>query len=77
MVQFGKIKSLYRCLWAIGFGAVFGSKWCYGAWPASWINRNIAVLEFYPIMLSLLLWGSEMQNRCILFFTDNEAKIKN
>lgn len=59
----------------IGFGAVFGSKWCYGAWPASWINRNIAVLEFYPIVLSLLLWGSEMQNRCILFFTDNEALV--
>ena len=54
---------------AIGFGAVFGSKWCYGAWPA------IALLEFYPIVLSLSLWGSEMQNRCILFFTDNEALV--
>ena len=60
---------------SLGFGAVFGSKWCYGPWPASWINRNIALLEFYPIVLSLSLWGSEMQNRCILFFTDNEALV--
>ena len=60
---------------SLGFGAVFGSKWCYGPWPASSINRNIALLEFYPIVLSLSLWGSEMQNRCILFFTDNEALV--
>lgn len=56
-----------------GFGAKFGSKWCYGAWPADWLNYNIAVLEFYPIVLSLCLWGHLMKNQCILFFTDNEA----
>ena len=26
-------------------------------------------------MLSLYIWGREMQNRCILFFTDNEALV--
>ena len=26
-------------------------------------------------MLSLFLWGHEMQNRCVLFFTDNEALV--
>ena len=60
---------------SLGFGAVFGSKWCYGAWSASWINCKNALLEFYPIVLSLSLWGSEMQNQCILFFTDNEALV--
>ena len=60
---------------ALGFGAVFGSKWCYGKWPSNWLHRNIAFLEFYPIVLSLHLWGHEMQNRCILFFTDNEALV--
>ena len=60
---------------AIGFGAVFGSKWCYGEWPDTWAHRNIAVLEFYPIVLSLYLWGHDMCNRCILFFTDNEALV--
>ena len=60
---------------ALGFGAIFGSKWCYGAWPVGWTSYNIAFLEFYPIVLSLLLWGDEMKNQCILFFTDNEALV--
>ena len=60
---------------ALGFGALFGNHWCYGRWPNEWAYKNIAILEFYPIVLSLFLWGHEMQNRCILFFTDNEALV--
>ena len=60
---------------ALGFGAIFGKHWCYGEWPPGWAYRNIAILEFYPIVLSLYLWGHEMRNQCILFFTDNEALV--
>ena len=60
---------------ALGFGAIFGSRWRYGKWPATWSYCNIAILEFYPIVLSLHLWGHEMRNRCILFFTDNESLV--
>lgn len=60
---------------AVGFGAIFGSRWCFGKWPASWSYRNIAILEFYPIVLSLYLWGHAMRNRCALFFTDNESLV--
>ena len=60
---------------AIGFGAIFGLDWCYGKWPATWRNYNIAILEFYPIVLSLYLWGHKMHNQCIIFFTDNEALV--
>lgn len=60
---------------ALGFGAVFGSEWCYGEWPDSWRHANIAFLEFYPIVLSLFLWGHTMRNQRILFFTDNEALV--
>ena len=60
---------------SLGFGAVFGRKWCYGKWPDNWLHQNIAMLEFYPIVLSLCLWGHQMQNRCILFLTDNEALV--
>ena len=59
----------------LGFGAVFRKNWCYGEWPDSWRLRNIAFLEFYPIVLSLHLWGHEMKNRRVLFFTDNEALV--
>lgn len=59
----------------VGFGAVFKSHWCYGIWPKEWQNRNIAILESYPIVLSILLWGNMMQNQCIVFYTDNEALV--
>ena len=42
---------------SLGFGAVFGRQWCYGKWPDNWLHQNIAILEFYPIVLSLYLWG--------------------
>lgn len=47
-----------------------------GAMGVDLIIGNIAFLEFYLIVLSLYLWGAQMQNRCILFFTDNEALVK-
>ena len=61
---------------AHGFGAILGSHWCYGKWPANWEYQNIAILEFYPIVLSLYLWGEAMSNQCILFFTDNESLVQ-
>ena len=60
---------------SLGFGAVFGRKWRYGQWPDNWLHQNIAMLEFYPIVLSLYLWGHQMRNRCILFLMDNEALV--
>ena len=60
---------------SLSFGAIFGTHWCFGQWPSKWQGRNIAFLEFYPIVLSLYLWGEEMHNNCILFFTDNDALV--
>ena len=51
----------------LGFGAIFGSRWCYGKWPLDWAYCNIAILELYPIVLSLYLWGHEMSNQCVVF----------
>ena len=65
-----KLKLYTDAAGSLGFGAVFGSKWCYGKWPDNWLHQNIAMLEFYPIVLSLCLWGHQMQNRCILFLTE-------
>ena len=59
----------------LGFGAIFGSRWCFGKRPATWSYRNNAILEFYPMVLSLYLWGQAMRDRCILFFTDNESLV--
>ena len=60
---------------ALGFGGIFGSRWCFGKWPATWSYLNIAILEFYPMVLSLYLWGHAICDRCMLFFTDNESLV--
>ena len=60
---------------SLGFRAIFENHWCYGKWRVDWLHKNLAFLEFYPIVLSLHLWGHLTRNRCILFFTDNEALV--
>ncbi|KAI8515720.1 hypothetical protein Bbelb_065330 [Branchiostoma belcheri] len=60
---------------SLGFGAVFQTAWVYGAWPPSFNNINITILEFYPIVLSLHIWGRLWTNKRILFHTDNEALV--
>ena len=60
---------------SFGYGAVFKDQWFYGPWPDSWKSFNIAGLEFYPIVLSVIIWGHLMRNQHITFFTDNEALV--
>ena len=52
-----------------------GKLWCFGPWPEHWKLFNIIILEFYPIVLSVLLWGPLMRNQRILFYTDNAALV--
>ena len=56
---------------SIRFGAVFGNRWLHGLWPASWKTYNIAVLELFPIVIAIHIWGSLMVDKCVLFFSDN------
>ena len=51
---------------SLGFGAIFGDNWCYSKWPAYWTSKNIATLEFYPI-LSQPLRRSIEQSMCPIF----------
>ena len=60
----------------LGFGAIFGNFWCYGPWSDEWKKLNIVVLEFFPIVLSVILWGHMMRNHRILFYTDNAALVE-
>ena len=55
---------------SIGFGAVFGCHWLHGIWPEMWKTFNIAVLELFPIVLAVHIWGSLMANKLIIFFSD-------
>jgi hypothetical protein len=59
----------------IGYGAVFGSSWFYGIWNEEWLNYNITVKEFYPVILAVESWGETMASEAICFHCDNEALV--
>ncbi len=46
-----------------------------GHWPRSWSTFHIAILELYPIVVAVNLWGAQIANKCIIFHCDNEAVV--
>lgn len=61
---------------SLGYAAIFGKHWCFGEWPAAWKQFNITILELFPIVLAIEIWGPLMRNRCIVFFSDNQAVVE-
>ena len=61
----------------IGFGAFFNGRWTHGKWPLSvrLMQFSIAFLELFPIVLALRLWGPVLSNKCVIFWSDNEAVV--
>jgi hypothetical protein len=65
----------------IGLGATFGSHWIQAKFPPSWQKMlvehtiHISFLELYPIMVVIELFGKYIQNRNILFFSDNDIVV--
>lgn len=60
---------------SIGFGAIFDCHWLYGLWPENWKSYNIALLELFPIVLGIHIWGSLMADKRVIFFSDNIAVV--
>ena len=56
-----------------GYGIIFGTQWVYGEWPKAWKEHNICFLEFFPIVVGLILWSNILKNKRVLFWTDNES----
>lgn len=56
-----------------GYGGVLGSHWFFGPWDDSWRGQNITLLELYPIVIAIHIWGTILSNKCIYFHTDNIA----
>lgn len=44
-----------------GFGAYFCGLWCMEDWPIAWVEvgytSNLTFLEFFPILISVILWA--------------------
>ena len=60
---------------SLGYAAVFGSKWIAGKWHKSFSSADICVLELFPILLAVEIWGDLLENSFVLFITDNEALV--
>ncbi|KAM3940651.1 uncharacterized protein RB166_000605 [Leptodactylus fuscus] len=62
-----------------GFGAYFQGRWCAGAWPEDWVAAglvaNLALLELFPILVAVELWGQEFWDRRVCFHCDNSAVV--
>ena len=59
----------------IGSGTLCGPEWFCGKWPVAWRSFNVAVLELYPIMAAVHVWGEAWANKSVCFFTENEALV--
>ena len=59
----------------IGCAGVFGENWFAVRWPLEFQNYHINVLELFPIVVAVEMWGDKMANHKILFLSDNEATV--
>ncbi|CAN2388360.1 RNA-mediated [Pristimantis euphronides] len=59
----------------MGYGAFLGGKWSAESWPARWVAdglvRNLALLELFPIVVAVELWGDRFRNSKVRFHCDN------
>ncbi len=63
---------------SIGFGVFFEGKWAQGAWPKEFLRQakpSIALLEFFPIVVGVYLWGDHLKDRRVVFNSDNMAVV--
>ncbi|KAM9324247.1 LOW QUALITY PROTEIN: uncharacterized protein PAF06_000260 [Gastrophryne carolinensis] len=62
-----------------GFGAYFAGRWCAAPWPervrSSSDIRDLALLELFLVVVALALWGEDLQNKSVLFHSDNMAVV--
>ena len=57
----------------LGFGAIFGKEWFFHQWTQQQSCLHITILELFPIVLAVEVWGGMLRNRCLVFHTDNSA----
>ena len=59
----------------LGFGIYFAGKWVAEEWPEMWhakgYTKDITVLELFPIVVALFIWGSTLKNKKLKFRCDN------
>ena len=63
-----------------GCGAYFQGQWSFFEWPMHWkdsdISKDITFLELVPIVLSICIWGQDIQSKKIIMHIDNLALVE-
>lgn len=63
-----------------GFGAYFQGHWTCAVWPESWVlqglTKDITLLEYFPILVSIVVWGDSLRNKKVLFRCDNQSVVQ-
>ena len=67
---------LYTDSSGLGCGGFFGSRWFSAEWTEGWKKFDISVKELFPIVVAVELWGKDMANKRICFFSDNMAVVQ-
>lgn len=61
---------------SLGYGTGFGSKWFYSKWvDINMQEFSITVKELFPIAVAIEIWGYNLSNCSIMFFSDNLAVV--
>lgn len=64
---------------SIGFGVYFNGRWSAESWPDRWFqlnfHKNILLLELFPVLVAIEIWGELLRNKRILFHSDNKGVV--
>ena len=62
-----------------GFGIYFQGRWCAAKWPTKWhsigYTSDITLLELFPILVAVCIWGKELTNKRLALHCDNQAVV--
>ncbi|XP_077309889.1 pancreatic lipase-related protein 2-like [Lithobates pipiens] len=63
-----------------GFGAFFKGQWCAARWPPEWdeagVLKNLVLLELFPIVVAMEIWGESFRNLKVRFNCDNMGVVQ-
>lgn len=64
---------------SVGYGAYFLGHWSAESWPDLWVQlglvKNILLLELFPVLVALCIWGQFFKNKRIVLHLDNKGVV--
>lgn len=64
---------------SVAHGAFWKNHWCAGHWHQSWIEggvtKNLVLLELFPFVVAVVVWGQFFRDSMLLINTDNKGVV--